>query len=65
MRFWHSNPEIHKTPLVVWTVLEGNYPEICRLFGVTRVVPKSQGDPALREALLSVLSGFPDRTARH
>lgn len=55
LRFWHSNPELAKVPLVVWTILEDHYREICKLFKVSAYVNKAEGSSVLRQ----VLSGLP------
>lgn len=51
LRFWHSNPSLNTIPVVIWTVLDGDFGELCRLFKVSAVIPKWQGPEALRNAL--------------
>ncbi len=58
LRFWHSNPELAKIPLVVWTVLGDQYREICRMFKVSAYVYKGEDISVLRQ-VLSGLSGVP------
>ena len=54
LRFWHSNPQLAKIPLVVWTALGDHYREICRMFRVAAFVYKGEG----RLVLQNVLSGL-------
>ena len=51
LRYWHSNPELNKIPLVVWTILGEEQREICNLFKVTNYISKWEGAGAFREAL--------------
>ncbi len=51
LRFWHSNPELSKIKMVVWTALGNEQRELCRLFGVRSVVSKWEGAPALKREL--------------
>jgi len=51
LRYWHSNPELAKIPVVVWTVLGEQYREICTMFRVTAYIDKGAGGAALRNAL--------------
>ncbi|MGA7521264.1 MAG: hypothetical protein WBW84_02210 [Acidobacteriaceae bacterium] len=51
LRFWHSDPEIAKVPLVVWTVLGDQYREICGLFRVKAYIYKGEDLSVLREVL--------------
>lgn len=57
LRFWHSNPELAKIPLVVWTALGEKHREICRMFKVNAYVFKDEGPSVLRQ-VLGGLSGF-------
>jgi DNA-binding response OmpR family regulator len=51
LRFWHSNPQLARIPVVVWTILGNQYREICEMFKVTAYVDKGAGGSALRTAL--------------
>lgn len=51
LRFWHSHPELAEVPLIVWTGLGDEQQEICRLFKVNAIVRKSDGLPALKQAM--------------
>jgi DNA-binding response OmpR family regulator len=57
LRFWHSNPDLSKIPLVVWTVLGEQYREICRMFKVSAYVCKGE-DISVLQQVLSGLSGL-------
>ncbi len=57
LRFWHSNPDLAKIPMVVWTVLGDQYREICRMFKVSAYVCKGEDISVLRQ-VLSGLSGL-------
>jgi len=54
LRFWHSNPQLSKIPMLVWTILGDQYREICNMFRVTAYLDKGADGSALREALGSV-----------
>ena len=51
LRFWHSNPQLTKVPVVVWTILGDQYREICEMFKVSGYIDKGAGVAALRKAL--------------
>lgn len=52
LRFWHSRRELSDVSrMVVWTAMGEEQMEICRLFKITAVVPKSEGIEALRHAI--------------
>jgi CheY-like chemotaxis protein len=51
LRFWHSNPQLAKIPLVVWTVLGDQYRDVCRVFKVSAYVYKGEGISVLRQVL--------------
>jgi CheY-like chemotaxis protein len=51
LRLWHSHPKLSTIPLIVWTGLGEEQQEICRLFKVNAVVNKSEGMPALKQAM--------------
>lgn len=57
LRFWHSNPELAKIPLIVWTALGEKHREICRMFKVSAYVSKDEG-PSVLHQVLSGLSGL-------
>lgn len=40
LRFWKSHPELKSIPVIVWTVMGDTEQQLCRAFGVHRVVPK-------------------------
>ena len=54
LRFWHSNPGLAATQMVVWTVMGKEQQDLCRLFNVNAVVPKWEGVAALKRALGSL-----------
>ena len=54
LRFWHSNPQMAKVPVVIWTILGDQYREICEMFRVNAYVDKGAGGPALRKALTAL-----------
>jgi CheY-like chemotaxis protein len=51
LRFWHSHPKLAEVPLIVWTGLGDEQQEICSLFKVNAIVRKSDGLPALKQAM--------------
>ncbi|HZP23493.1 MAG TPA: hypothetical protein VFB04_08600 [Terriglobales bacterium] len=51
LRFWHANPKLASTRVVVWTIMGEEQREICRLFKVDAIVSKSEGLMALKRAL--------------
>jgi CheY-like chemotaxis protein len=51
LRLWHGDPKLSAIPLIVWTGLGEEQQEICRLFKVNAVVLKSDGLPALKQAM--------------
>jgi DNA-binding response OmpR family regulator len=52
LRFWHSKRELSSASrMVVWTAMGEEQMEICRLFKIAAVVPKSDGIGALKRAL--------------
>jgi CheY-like chemotaxis protein len=51
LRFWHSTPELSRTRLIVWTLMDKRQQEICQLFRVDAVVPKAEGLHALKRAI--------------
>jgi CheY-like chemotaxis protein len=67
LRYWKSNPPLRSIPVIIWTGLGENEQELCRAFGVHRVVAKWAGGQALQEAVSSVKprqpAGSPARAA--
>lgn len=67
LRYWKSNPPLRSIPVIIWTGLGGSEQELCRAFGVHRVVPKWAGTRELQEAIRSVKprepAGSPVRAA--
>ncbi|HVT99372.1 MAG TPA: response regulator [Acidobacteriaceae bacterium] len=51
LRYWHSNPQLSKVSVVVWTILGNQYREICEMFKVTAYLDKGAGGAALRNTL--------------
>ena len=51
LRLWHAHPQLANIPLIVWTCLGEDQLEICRLFKVDAVIPKTDGIAALRQAM--------------
>jgi DNA-binding response OmpR family regulator len=51
LRYWHSNLQLSKVPVVVWTILGNQYREICEMFKVNAYLDKGAGGPALRSTL--------------
>jgi len=51
LRFWHSNAQLAKVPVVVWTILGDHYREICQMFKVSAYIDKGNGLAELRKAL--------------
>lgn len=51
LRFWHGNPGLSGTQMIVWTVMGKEQQDLCRLFNVNAVVPKWEGVAALKRVL--------------
>jgi CheY-like chemotaxis protein len=51
LRYWKSNPTIHRIHVVVWTVMGDTEKKLCQYFGVEHVVPKWAGPKELEAAL--------------
>ncbi len=52
LRFWHSKRELSSASrMIVWTAMGEEQMEICRLFKIAAVVPKSDGIGALKRAI--------------
>jgi CheY-like chemotaxis protein len=51
LRFWHSQERLSGIEVVVWTIMAREQQELCKLFGVSHVVPKWEGADALRRAI--------------
>ena len=54
LRFWHGNPGLSATQMIVWTVMGKEQQDLCRLFNVNAVVPKWEGVAALKRVLATV-----------
>jgi CheY-like chemotaxis protein len=50
LRYWHRTPELAKTRIIVWSVIEEQR-DICDLFKVDSFVSKWEGPDAFRQAL--------------
>lgn len=59
LRYWHGSPELHKIPVIVWSVIEKQR-EICQLFKVNSFVAKWEGMDAFRNILGQLVSASPD-----
>lgn len=55
LRSWKSTPGLYSIPIVVWTQLSQMDCDLAELFGVRRVVKKSQGPAALESAVKQVV----------
>lgn len=51
LRHWKSTPGLYSIPIVVWTQLSQMDCDLAELFGVRRVIKKSQGPAALEAAV--------------
>jgi len=56
LRFRKTNPRLHQCQVLVWTIMGEREKELCRLFGVTHVISKQDGDSALESALRNSLT---------
>jgi len=54
LRFWYGDPRLAKIPLVVWTILGGQYQEMCQMFKVKAYIPKDDDASALRTVLIDL-----------
>ena len=59
LRFRKTNPILQKCQVVVWTIMGEREKELCRLFGITQIISKQDGDAALESALNSALGAQP------
>ncbi len=55
LRFQKMNPRLQQCQVLVWTVMGEREKELCRLFGITQIVSKQDGDAALEAALKSMI----------
>jgi CheY-like chemotaxis protein len=59
LRYWHSEPRLFSIPLVVWSILGGQYREICTMFRVRAYVNKGEDISLLRSVLSGLAPGQP------
>ena len=59
LRFRKTNPILQKCQVLVWTIMGEREKELCRLFGITQIISKQDGDAALESALMSALGPQP------
>lgn len=59
LRFRKTNPILQKCQVLVWTIMGEREKELCRLFGITQIISKQDGDAALESALKSALGPQP------
>jgi CheY-like chemotaxis protein len=64
LRFRKTNPSLQKCQVVVWTIMGEREKELCRLFGITQIISKQDGDAALESALRKSLSLPPESSPR-
>ncbi len=65
LRFWHGNPKLADIRLVVWTIMEKEQRDICSMFKVDALVPKSAGVSALKQVLMSLIPASAEASNRH
>jgi CheY-like chemotaxis protein len=53
LRYWHRTPDLAKTRVIVWSVIEQQR-DICDLFKIDSFVSKWEGSEAFRRALESL-----------
>jgi CheY-like chemotaxis protein len=63
LRFRKANPGLQQCQVLVWTVMGEREKELCRLFGITHILSKKDGDAALESALRNVLASRPPAPA--
>jgi CheY-like chemotaxis protein len=63
LRFWYGNPRLAKIRVVIWTVMEEEQRDICRMFKVDAVVPKAAGVSALKQVLEPILAATSQGTS--
>lgn len=56
LRFWHGTPKLAEIGLIVWSVMAAEQEELCRLFKVNGIVPKWEGEAALKQALSTLIA---------
>ena len=56
LRFRRTNPRLHQCQILVWTIMGEREKELCRLFGVTQIISKQDGDSVLESALRNSLT---------
>lgn len=60
LRFRKTHPRLQQCQVVVWTIMGEREKELCRLFGLTHIISKQDGDAALESALRNCLSLPPE-----
>lgn len=55
LRLWKSNAQLQNIPVVVWTLMGKTEQKLCDYFGVTKIVPKTDGRQGLEQAVASVM----------
>lgn len=64
LRFWKATPQLSNIPVIVWTgVATQTEQEMCKMFGVSANVMKSEGETALAAALSKIQGGSGHPTA--
>lgn len=64
LRFRKAHPRLLKCEVMVWTIMGEREKELCRLFGLSHIVSKQDGDAALELALRSFLSAPSESSLR-
>jgi CheY-like chemotaxis protein len=60
LRFRKAHPRLQQCEVMVWTIMGEREKELCRLFGLTHIISKQDGDAALELALRNFLSVPPE-----
>lgn len=56
LRYLRKDPRLKEIPVIVWSIMGEAQQELCRIFGVRKVVPKVSGPSELQQAIVSVVS---------
>ena len=66
LRFCHSRPELHKVPVVVWTVVAGDTEkQIAHWLGAKKYLMKNSGQRSLVNHLRDVFGAQPEAAKVH
>jgi len=63
LRYYHSHPNCHEIPLVVWSVMDGETDQkLTTWMGAKKLISKNSGPTTLKKSLAAFLAPQSDRT---